>query len=80
VDFADHRIACDLAELRRNLTGAQSVGPKLFELLDPVIVPDHFYILSCAESPQSAVLQALDATSTLAKAGRRTHTRSDATQ
>src|SRR5690606_31003754 len=40
------------------------------ELLDPIIVPDHNYLFSCAESQQGAVVQARDATSALADSGR----------
>src|SRR5690606_7128494 len=42
-------------------------------LLDPIIVPDHNYLLSCAESQQGAVVQARDATSALTRTGRQTN-------
>jgi hypothetical protein len=39
VDFADHSIACDTADLTGDLTRAQSIIPEFFEHFDALVSP-----------------------------------------
>src|SRR5262249_52727938 len=43
--FADHRIAGDAAELRRDLARRKAVRPKLFQKLDSLVSPRHAHPL-----------------------------------
>ena len=45
MNLADHGIAADAAQLRGDLAGAQPLGPKFAQKLDPFIVPVHETIL-----------------------------------
>src|SRR5580704_9735364 len=58
--LADHGVARNAAEFRRDLARRKTVGPKLFEKLDPFVSPRHAQsslsgaVDTCAKNPGSA--------------------------